>query len=132
MTTPGSTREVQRSGTPPRKRRSFVPKFALVEAGFGSQHYAIVAVSLLVSLLTLFSVMKIWVGVFWSPAIDIPSGSPHGVGRLGGPALMIAPTTALFGLGLAVAVAAGPIYRLCERAAANLLDPSSYIRAVLG
>ena len=28
MTTPGSTREVQRSA-PPRKRRSFVPKFAL-------------------------------------------------------------------------------------------------------
>ena len=29
MTTPGSTQEVGRSATPPRKRRSFVPKFAL-------------------------------------------------------------------------------------------------------
>ena len=38
----------------------------------------------------------------------------------------------LFVLGLAVAVAAGPLYRLCERAAGDLLTPAGYIKAVLG
>ena len=53
------------AGIPPLS--GFVPKFALVEAGFAGNSYTIVAASLLVSLLTLFSMMKIWIGVFWSP-----------------------------------------------------------------
>jgi multicomponent Na+:H+ antiporter subunit D len=118
------------AGVPPLS--GFVPKFALVASGFESGHHAIVAVSLLVSLLTLYSVMKIWIGVFWSPAVETPSGPSRTVGRLGGPILMVLPTAALFAIGLAVAVAAGPFHRLCQRAATDLLDPSGYIRAVLG
>jgi multicomponent Na+:H+ antiporter subunit D len=117
------------AGVPPLS--GFVPKFALVEAGFASGHYAVVAVSLLVSLLTLFCMMKIWIGVFWSPAIEAPSGRPRAVGRLGGPALMIVPTAVLFAIGLAVAAFGGPLYQLCERASRDLLDPSGYIHAVL-
>ncbi|HRE00030.1 MAG TPA: proton-conducting transporter membrane subunit, partial [Ilumatobacteraceae bacterium] len=118
------------SGIPPLS--GFVPKFALIGAGFSAGQYVVVGVSLLVSLLTLFSVMKIWVGVFWSPAIQEPSGPVHRVGPLGGPAAMIVPTAVLFALGLAVAIAAGPLYRLCERAATNLLTPQGYFDAVLG
>lgn len=118
------------AGIPPLS--GFVPKFALVESGFDEGQYAIVAVSLVVSLLTLFSIMKIWIGVFWSPASDEPEGVPHAVGPLGGPVLMIGSTAALFVLGLAIAVLASPLYELCERAASDLLDPTAYIRAVLG
>ena len=117
------------AGVPPLS--GFVPKFALIEAGFSGGQYVVVAVSIVVSLLTLFSVMKIWIGVFWSPAIDAPSGPVHDVGRLGGPPLMVLPTALLFVCGLAVAFAAGPLYRLCERAARDLLDPSGYINVVL-
>jgi multicomponent Na+:H+ antiporter subunit D len=45
---------------------------------------------------------------------------------------MVWPTLAMVALGVAFAVWAGPIYRLCERAAADLLDPAGYLRAVLG
>jgi formate hydrogenlyase subunit 3/multisubunit Na+/H+ antiporter MnhD subunit len=38
----------------------------------------------------------------------------------------------LAAVSVAIAVAAGPLYRLCERAATELLDRSSYVQAVLG
>jgi multicomponent Na+:H+ antiporter subunit D len=90
-----------------------------------------VATSLLVSLLTLFSVFKIWSGVFWNPAEETPEAAGHAVGRLGGPVLMVVPTVALTLLGVAIAVGAGPLYDLSQRTAADLLEPSGYVRAVL-
>jgi multicomponent Na+:H+ antiporter subunit D len=118
------------AGVPPFS--GFVPKVGLVEAGFADGHWWIVGVSLLVSLLTLFSLMKIWSGVFWNPADAEPEGTVHDAGRLGGPVLMVLPTAALLVLGLAIALAAGPLYDLAERAAADLLEPEGYVRAVLG
>jgi multicomponent Na+:H+ antiporter subunit D len=118
------------AGIPPLS--GFVPKVALVDAGLAVDEHAIVAVSLLVSLLTLFSLMKIWSGVFWNPATAAPEGTPHPVGRLGGPPLMVLPTVALLLVGLAIAAAAGPLYDLCHRAATDLLDPGAYVQAVLG
>src|SRR5690606_36745388 len=49
------------AGIPPLS--GFVAKFALVSAGTESEYYWVVAVSILVSLFTLFSMMKIWSGV---------------------------------------------------------------------
>jgi multicomponent Na+:H+ antiporter subunit D len=118
------------AGIPPLS--GFVPKFALVDAGLAGDRIALVAASLVASLLTLFSVMKIWIGVFWSPAVEAPAGTSHTVGRLGGPALMVVPTALLFVAGIAVAVAAGPLYGLCERAASDILDSAPMIEAVLG
>ena len=62
------------AGIPPLS--GFVPKFALVDAGSAVDEPVIVAVSLLVSLLTLFSLMKIWAGVFWNPATAEPRARP--------------------------------------------------------
>ena len=118
------------AGIPPLS--GFVAKFALVGAGTETSHYWLVSVSIVVSLLTLFSMMKIWSGVFWSPAEGAPDGTPHVVGRLGGPWLMVAPTAVLAGLTLCIALAAGPLYAFSERAAADLLDPAAYVGAVLG
>lgn len=118
------------AGIPPLS--GFVAKFALVGAGTDSSRYWLVAVSIVVSLLTLFSMMKIWSGVFWSPAEAAPDGTPHAVGRAGGPWLMVAPTAVLAALTLCIALAAGPVYAFSERAAADLLDPSGYVSAVLG
>ena len=70
------------AGIPPFS--GFVGKLSLVEAGFGSQAYVIVGVSLLGSLLTLFSMAKIWNGVFWGkvegPSISAPAVVPAGGG----------------------------------------------------
>jgi multicomponent Na+:H+ antiporter subunit D len=118
------------AGIPPLS--GFVGKFALIDSGVASREWAVVAVAATVSLLTLFSMMKIWTGVFWSPAEAAPEHSPHPVGRLGGPPLMVLPTGALVALGLAIAVAAGPLYRLSERTAQDLLDQRAYVQQVLG
>jgi multicomponent Na+:H+ antiporter subunit D len=111
------------AGIPPLS--GFVAKFALVEAGIADSHWEVVAVSLLVSLLTLFSMTKIWAGAFWG---EVEPVAPRR--RL--PALMVAPTAALTALSLAVALFAGPVYALSERAAVDLLDGTVYVRAVLG
>jgi multicomponent Na+:H+ antiporter subunit D len=118
------------AGVPPLS--GFVPKFGLIEAGFSSGQYVVVAASLVASLLTLYSVIKIWIGVFWSPVLEEPSGTVHVVGRMGGPPLMVLPTAALFLVGLAVAAFAGPLYELCDRAAYDLLHPVEYVKVVLG
>ena len=56
------------AGIPPFS--GFVGKLSLIEAGFGAEEYAIAGVALLVSLFTLFSMAKIWNGVFWGTAED--------------------------------------------------------------
>ena len=117
------------AGIPPLS--GFIGKLALVEAGVASEDYAIVAVSLLVSLLTLFVMVKIWSGVFWSPADRLPEPPPARTNRFGGPLLMVAPTVVLVICGLAVTVAAGPLYDLSERTARDLLAPATYIHVVL-
>lgn len=114
------------AGVPPLS--GFVPKLGLVAAGLDQGQYAIVVVSLVASLLTLLSMMKIWLGAFWG---DVAVGSEAATGRRGS-GLMIAPTVGLGLVSIAIAVAAGPLYRLCERAAGDLLDPAGYVRAVLG
>ena len=76
--------------------------------------------------------IKIWSGVFWSPAEEAPDVEPHRVGRLGGPVLMIAPTAALAALSVVIALAAGPLYALSERAAADVLDPRALRRGGAG
>jgi multicomponent Na+:H+ antiporter subunit D len=48
------------------------------------------------------------------------------------PTIMNGATVALVGVTIAIAVFAGPLYELCERAAEGLLDPTAYVNAVLG
>jgi multicomponent Na+:H+ antiporter subunit D len=111
------------AGIPPLS--GFVAKLALVQAGLSRDQWGVVGVSLLVSLLTLFSMTKIWAGAFWGEVDPPRPGRPL-------PALMVAPTAALTALGLAVALFAGPLYGLSERAAGDLLDGTTYVQAVLG
>jgi multicomponent Na+:H+ antiporter subunit D len=118
------------AGIPPLS--GFVSKLALVEAGIADRKYLIVVVSLAVSLLTVFAMIRIWGGAFWSPPeqeVAVPAAPPS---RAGGTALMVAPTAALVACSLAVAVAAGPIYDFSQRVAGDLLDRQAYIQEVLG
>lgn len=119
------------AGLPPFS--GFVAKLALVQAGFDVDRFVVVGVSLVVSLLTLFSMAKIWSGVFWGvPDEQPPLLAAHGDGRLAAPALMVLPTGALVVLSLAIAGLAGPVYDLCRDAAGALAEPAPYIQAVLG
>jgi multicomponent Na+:H+ antiporter subunit D len=118
-------------GIPPMS--GFIAKFALVDAASQSEAYAVMAVALVVSLLTLYSLMKIWISVFWSPATEpltTPPDQPEHGEPLGGPLLMVVPTAVLAALTVAIGLAAGPLYDFSLRAAADLLDPSAYLAAV--
>lgn len=120
------------AGIPPLS--GFVGKLAILEAGVSERSFAIVGVALVVSLLTLFSMIKIWNGVFWGtpedPTIRLAEAGPGE--RLPVPWLMNGATVALVSLTLAIAVFGGPLYGLCERAAQTLVHPSEYVAAVLG
>ena len=112
------------AGVPPLS--GFFAKLFLVQAGLEAQQHLIVAVSLLVSLLTLYSMTKLWMEAFWKPAAGPAPAPPAGPAyALWLPALLLAAVT------LAIAVAPGPLFRLSEIAAAQMLDPSAYIAAVL-
>lgn len=115
------------AGLPPFS--GFVGKLGLVQAGFAAGAGLVTAISLVASALTLFSMTKIWGGVFWgTPDVVEPGVGPTAPP----PRLMVAATAATVVVGLAIAVAAGPVYDFSERAAADLLDPAAYLRAVLG
>ena len=108
-----------------------VAKLALVQAGLAEGRHVVVGVSLVVSLLTLFSMTKIWAGVFWGvPEVSPPK--PFEVGqRLRSPRWMVASTGALVLISLAVAAGAGPLWDLSSEAATTLLEREPYVRAVL-
>lgn len=116
------------AGLPPFS--GFVGKLGLVQAGFADGQYAIVAVSLAGSLLTLLSMTKIWTGVFWGHIT--PLRSQPSLGVLRHRPVMTGATIAMVGIGVGIALGAGPIYDFCERAAAELVDPAAYSTAVLG
>jgi multicomponent Na+:H+ antiporter subunit D len=114
------------AGLPPFS--GFVAKLALVEAGSGAGQYAVVAVSLAVSLLTLYSMTKIWSNTFWGPDPAMDRGRTLTAPRR---ALMTGSTATLVVLSIAITVAAGPLYRLSERTAEDLIDPAVYVDEVL-
>ncbi|MEX0658621.1 MAG: proton-conducting transporter membrane subunit [Egibacteraceae bacterium] len=110
----------------------FFGKLALIQAGLELDRYAIVGVALFTSILTVFSMVKIWNGTFWgTPDEEPPLASARGEGPLRAPRLMTAGAVSLVALTLAIAVGAEPMWDLSERAAQGLMD-SSYAAAVLG
>lgn len=118
------------AGVPPFS--GFVAKLSVIDAGFGVHEWAAVGVALAVSVLTLYSMTKIWGGAFWGDVEVVSEPGDEVSVRYGGTWPMLASTGALVVGTIALAVLAGPLYALCERAAADLLDPSAYIQAVLG
>jgi multicomponent Na+:H+ antiporter subunit D len=134
----------------------FIGKVALLQAGGqdgSTLAWILVGGSVLTSLLTLYVVARVWTKAFWRERADAPEGERANaapaallddtedsadvafadrddVGRI--PAGMLAPTMALIGVGLTLTVAAGPILSYTDRAAAEILDRSEYITAVLG
>lgn len=121
------------AGVPPFS--GFLAKLALVQAGLAADQLLVVAVALVVSVLTLYSMLKIWNAAFWRPApapIDPSASMATAPAPLQGTSGMLLPIAALGACSVALVVAGGPLFDLVHRAAAQLLDPASYVRAVLG
>jgi multicomponent Na+:H+ antiporter subunit D len=110
------------AGMPPFS--GFLSKLVLLRAGLGGGHYVVVAVSLLTSFLTLFSMAKIWNYAFWGPpARETPVASYR--------ALMV-PTAALVAATIVIGLVAQPFLRLAGDAADEITRPDAYVTAVLG
>ncbi|TDC46763.1 Na+/H+ antiporter subunit D [Actinomadura sp. KC345] len=121
------------SGMPPTS--GFIAKLALFQAGLGSGErvaYAVTAVAVLASLLTLLAMSRIWTLGFWRPRPK-EAGEPPASGSYtqGSRRLMGAVTAVLVVGGLFIAVLAGPLASWSQRAATDLLDPAPYRNAVL-
>jgi multicomponent Na+:H+ antiporter subunit D len=115
------------AGIPPLS--GFLAKLAVVGPMIGQQQYALAAIALTVSLLTVLSMARVWEEAFWKPATD-HAWEPAHRPRLGG--AILAPLALLVSLTIGFSVAAGPVYSLATRAAQQLLDRDEYVRAVLG
>ena len=118
------------AGLPPFS--GFVGKFALVGSGIESDEWAIVAVSLLVSLLTMYVMVRIWSGVFWGEPEDPAIVSWIDSDESTVPRLMTASASAVVVLTVALMVFAGPLYDYSTRTAEDLLAPDRYVAAVIG
>ena len=114
-------------GIPPLS--GFFAKLSLVQAGLETGQYILVAIALGVSILTLFSMLKLWTEAFWKPApqSEVDTKSPGvNVRAWLYPIVFLAALTILIGLG------AGPLFRFALQAGDQLMNPSIYIQAVMG
>jgi multicomponent Na+:H+ antiporter subunit D len=121
------------AGIPPLS--GFFAKLALIRAGLGLEQYAIVTVALGVSILTLYSMIKIWTEAFWKPlpprSFDGPVAEAD-IGASWNMGILIGPIAALAFLTVTIGLLAEPFYSLATLAAEQLLNPAGYIEAVLG
>ncbi len=116
------------AGLPPTS--GFWAKLLLVLAGLEAGQWLAVAVALVTSLLTLFSMIKIWNEAFWKPAPEgepLPPPAPASV-RI----TMAAPLGILSVLLLSAGLTAGPLLEAAFTAADQLTNTAPYIEAVLG
>ncbi len=113
------------AGVPPLS--GFFSKLTLLFAAASTTSYLIAATSLIVSLLTLFSMSKIWSEVFWKAAPEAPQG-----GRRAGAWRIAAPAAVLVALTIAIGLAAGPVLNVATAAAEQLMAPQNYAAFVLG
>ncbi|MCK9487675.1 MAG: Na+/H+ antiporter subunit D [Dehalococcoidia bacterium] len=122
------------AGIPP--FAGFVAKFTLVRAGTAVESWVIVGISIVVSLLTLMSMVKIWNEAFWK---DRPEGEVehdaarmHALPRSVPRWVVILPAGTLALASVAMGFAAGPLMEYAIAAGEELADRSVYIEAVLG
>lgn len=116
------------AGVPPLS--GFWAKFLLVQAGLQTEQYLIVGISLAVSVLTLYSMTKIWAEAFWKEAPESTVPQRH-LTRSTEWTLLI-PIVMLAILTMAMGLAVEPVIALSNQAAHQLLNPAEYVTAVLG
>lgn len=117
------------AGLPPSS--GFFAKLSLVQAGLVQGQFAIVAVSLGVSLLTLFSMIKMWNEAFWKVSPATKEGN-EGEITLNKDWSWLAPILFLVGVTLLISFGIGPIFQIAAQAGQQLMTPQLYIQAVLG
>ena len=114
------------AGIPPLS--GFVGKLYLIVAGLEAKQYVITAIAVIVSLLTLFSMLKIWNEVYWKPS---PGEKPVGAVKVNVPAGMIIPLLILSLGTILLGIFGGYFLEISKSAAEQILNPDVYIKKVL-
>lgn len=120
------------AGIPPLS--GFWAKFFVIKASLDIQEYFIVFVALLVGLLTLFSMMKIWNEAFWKKDPDKAENKESVIAGLFSKenVFMTIPIILLAIITLTIGFFPEPFFQIAERTANELMNPSVYIKTVLG
>ncbi|MCM3323244.1 MULTISPECIES: Na+/H+ antiporter subunit D [Cytobacillus] len=111
------------AGIPPLS--GFIGKVYITEGTFAVGYYWLGAIGLITSLMVLFSVMKIFMNSFWGETIlseDMEKSSTKGV---------MFPIVTLVLLTIGLGLGAEGLYDYVNIAVESLMNPSSYIEAVL-
>lgn len=109
-------------GIPPLS--GFIGKVFITRGSFEAEYYWLGAIGLITSLMILYSLMKIFMNVFWGETIlseDEEKGSTKGV---------ILPLVLLTALTIALGIGPEWIHSYVEIAVDGLMDPEVYIEAV--
>ena len=117
------------AGFPPLS--GFWAKFLLVKAAIEIDAWVIAGVVLVVGLLTIYSMTKIWGAAFWEPHPDGIDPTLDTLPLRDRRALLV-PVAGLAVITVIIGVFPQPFIAFAEASAAQLLDPSAYITAVLG
>ncbi|MER3390735.1 MAG: Na+/H+ antiporter subunit D [Microcella sp.] len=125
----------------------FIGKLGLFQAAAeqgDALAYVLIGAGALVSLLTLYALVRVWNLAFWRPAGEVEGDetrllraveeAPHSTATIAATRatsrLMTVSTVLMVLVGIALTVFAGPLYGLADRAADNLDGPEQYIQIV--
>lgn len=118
------------AGIPPLS--GFWAKFVVLKAGIEGGNIVLVGVALLVSGLTLYSMVKIWLEAFWK---DVPELTEQALARFAqdrrSVVLSAIPIAVLAALTLTMSLWVEPVFSYSSQAAEQLGDKEAYVRAVL-
>jgi multicomponent Na+:H+ antiporter subunit D len=116
------------AGIPPLS--GFWAKFTVIKAGIDLEQYTIVAVSLVVGLLTLFSMTKIWNEVFWKDSVEKENTTSEQTTKE--KVFLFLPIVLLAIITVVIGIYAEIFFNIAQNASEQLLNQSLYINSVLG
>ncbi len=112
------------AGLPPLS--GFWGKFMIIQEGFSQAEWILVGLSLVASVLTLMSMLKIWLGAFWKEA----PASRGSAAAASCPRGMSAVVVAMAAVSLVIGLGAERFVVVARQAAAETLDRAGYVAAV--
>ncbi len=117
------------AGFPPLS--GFWAKYVLVKASLDLELWFVAFAALAVGLMTIYSMTKIWGRAFWAPH---PGGTVPSLSSLplSERVTLLVPIAFLASLTIVIGLFPEPFVQVAARAAAELLDPTAYLAAVLG
>lgn len=111
------------AGVPPLS--GFIGKLLIIQGGLEAKFYWLVGISLVTSLLILYSVMKIFINGFWG---EVKLSKEEEKGTTKG---LLYPCASLVAISIAFGLGVEFIYPYVGQAAETLMNPEIYIQAVL-